>query len=94
LSAQKQFEIDHLTQVEVQAQANYEQLRVSVASLNSPARIMAAATALGMHEPTAVTVIKGVGPVGSPGQDVVRKGAHAPGGVADYSDNKSNLGTP
>jgi cell division protein FtsL len=91
LSAQKQFQIDHLTTVETQAQTNYEQLRLSVEAANSPARVMAAALALGMHEPPSVTVVKGVGSVGSPAAPVVRKGSEAPGGAADYANNKSNL---
>lgn len=94
LSAQKQFEIDRLTVVEQTAQSNYEQLRLTVESANSPARIMAAAERLGMLEPASVTVVKGVGPVGSPAEDVVRPGAEAPGGVADYSNNKTSLADP
>lgn len=95
LSAQKQFEINNLAKVEARAQTNYEQLRVSVEAANSPARIMAEATKLGMQQPASVTVVTGVGSVGTSGAAVVAKGAKAPGGIANYSNDKPDLaGTP
>jgi cell division protein FtsL len=57
--AQRQFQLDDLSTKLTQEQTQYQQYRVEVAELNSPARIIATAEGkLGMRQPASVTYLK------------------------------------
>jgi cell division protein FtsL len=58
VSAEKQLQLDRLTQREQQAQSTYEDLRLEVNTLDTPQRIMASASKLGMVQPGSVTFIR------------------------------------
>jgi hypothetical protein len=102
LIAENQFTLDRLTQTAASEQASYEKLRLQVAQLEAPARIVSEAEGkLGLVQPGAVTylpatttqVTKGGGPapVGSaPAGSVM-----APQGDADWPSIKPYLsGSP
>jgi len=62
--AQGQFELEKLQEKAAQEQAHYERLRLQVAQLESPSRVVAAAQErLGMVPPPGVTYLSPTGPV-------------------------------
>ncbi len=65
--AQRQFALDDLTTRVTHQQEQYQQLRLQVAQLESPTRIIAVAEGrLGMREPSSVTYLTPSGPGGPP----------------------------
>lgn len=106
--AQRQFAIDHLQSQVQQAQSSYQQQRLDVAELGSPAHIVATAEGqLGMVQPANVTYLTPAGgrivsdgtnsetPLGQGSGPTVRTPAQAPAGDADWPEIKSQLaGTP
>lgn len=58
LAAQEQFRIDRLTNQAAAEAQTYESLRLELDRATSPAAVMAAAKALGMHEPSSVTYLQ------------------------------------
>ena len=57
LLTQNQFRLDKLQEESIERQAEYDRLRLQVAELESPDRIIAAAQALGMVSPPKVTYL-------------------------------------
>jgi cell division protein FtsL len=94
IAAQRQFTLDDLNTQVTQQEATYQRLRLQVAQLNSPARIVAEAeTKLGMVQPSSVTYLTPSGssasatPGASPSQ--------APAGDSDWPQVKALIaGTP
>jgi cell division protein FtsL len=93
LSAQKQFTIDALSTQEQKAQATYQGLRLQVEDDNSPARVMRAALALGMVEPTSITWVQAVpgGAVQPLGAPTAASGTTAPGGISNWPTDKADV---
>jgi cell division protein FtsL len=94
VSAQKQFELDRLQSTASSAQNTYEDLRLEVDQLDTPAHIMAIATAHGMVEPSSVTFLHipaGAAGSASVGSGTVRAGQLAPAGAADWTRIKGVL---
>ncbi len=82
LIAQAQFRLDRLQQQAGQDQAQYEKLRLSVAQLESPARIVSIAEGvLGMQQPGSVTYLPAPQGAGS-------------GASAGLSSNGPSFGSP
>lgn len=54
---QRQFQLERVARQGDELQQRYDRLRLQVAELESPARVVAAATALGMQQPGAVTYL-------------------------------------
>ena len=57
LLTQNQFRLDKLQEQSIERQAEYDRLRLQVAELESPDRIIAAAQTLGMVSPPKVTYL-------------------------------------
>lgn len=62
LLTQRQFRLDHLEQRATAEQAKYERLRLEVAQLEAPERVVAAAQQLGMVPPATVTYLSSTRP--------------------------------
>ena len=62
LLTQRQFRLERMEQQAAAAEARYERLRLDVAQLESPERIVAAAQQLGMAPPVAVTYVASTRP--------------------------------
>jgi hypothetical protein len=58
VSAEQQLKLDSLNLQEQRAQGTYEDLRLQVDTLDTPGRILSAATKLGMVQPGTVTYIR------------------------------------
>ncbi len=98
--AQRQFALDRLT-AKVQAeQTRYQNLRLQVAQLGSPAQIISTAEGqLGMRPPTSVTYLAPSGAIGGTpdpaGGQAASGSAQAPAGDADWPQIKAQLaGSP
>jgi cell division protein FtsL len=98
--AQRQFALDRLT-AKVQAeQARYQDLRLQVAELGSPAQIISTAEGqLGMRQPASVTYLAPTATIGGtpdPADSQAAPGpVHAPAGDADWPQIKAQLaGSP
>ena len=63
---QRQFRLEKLEQQATTAQAQYERLRLEVAQLESPARVVAAAQQLGMVPPATITYLASSRPQSAP----------------------------
>lgn len=88
---QGQFRLERLRERAAGEQARYERLRLQVAELESPARVVAAAhERLGMVPPPGVTYLSPVGPASAPDgeQRDDEAGANA---ADDWSDVKRQL---
>ena len=107
LIAENQFRLDNLAQRAAAQQATYERLRLSVAELESPSRIVSAAEGkLGMQQPGTVTYLPATStPTGSTmggpsasanfGDTDAGSSASAPSGDADWPSIKPFLsGSP
>jgi cell division protein FtsL len=108
--AEEQFHLDKLQQEASDAQANYEKLRLSVAQLEAPARIVSVAEGHGMEQPGSVTYLpapkaggrggrRGAGRHASTAGEASATGApdvvRAPAGDADWPSVKPYLsGSP
>jgi cell division protein FtsL len=95
--AQSQFRLERLQDRAAEQQARYERLRLHVAELESPARIVAAAQErLGMVPPPGVTYLSPSGPVADEAADrgSGRAGRDQAASVDDWSDVKRNLSSP
>jgi cell division protein FtsL len=98
--AQRQFALDRLT-AKVQAeQARYQNLRLQVAQLGSPAQIISTAEGqLGMRPPASVTYLAPSGTIGGTpnpaGGQAASGSVQAPAGDADWPQIKAQLaGSP
>jgi len=60
LIAENQFKLDNLQQQASSQQAGYEKLRLEVAQLESPSRIVSVAERLGMRQPGSVTYLPAI----------------------------------
>ena len=88
LIAENQFRLDRLQQEAATEQASYEKLRLQVAQLEAPARIVSQAEGrLGMVQPASVTYLPAL--TSTPSTTAVRagKGVAAPGGGAARAGN-------
>ena len=106
LIAENQFKLDNLQQQASTQQANYERLRLSVAQLESPSRIVSVAEGeLGMHQPGSITYLPAtttpagggaeVGAAPTSGGSVSGGTVSAPEGDADWPPIKPLLsGSP
>lgn len=92
--AEGQFELRRLQAEAAEQQARYERLRLQVAELESPARIVASAQErLGMVPPPGVTYLSPSGPVADrPGRRAAQ-GRREAAAVDEWSDVKRNLTT-
>ena len=93
---QGQFRLQQVESRAQEAQARYERLRLQVAALESPERIVAAAQErLGMVPPPGVKYLSPTGvaeqPPGSPGAGATAKGQGAAAGPEDWSAVKRHL---
>jgi cell division protein FtsL len=87
---QGQFELDKLNARAEREQQRYEQLRLQVAELESPERVVAAAQErLGMVPPPAVTYLTPSGPAA--GHPVERRTAPASGPPTSWAEVKPHL---
>lgn len=97
LMAENQFTLDRMQQKAATAQAQYEQLRLQVAQLSSPARVVWIAEGrLGMVQPGSVTYLPSTGAEGAVPSTPGGAGAGtaqvpAPTGDADWPDVKPYL---
>lgn len=94
ISAEKQLALNGLAGKAAAAQADYENLRLQVAQLESPAHILAEATRLGMRQPASVRYLQA--PAGSVPASQARRSPrrpepYAPAGDADWPKIKSDL---
>lgn len=90
--AQRQFSVDHLQAQVQQAQTTYQQRRLEVAELGSPAHIISMAEGrLGMVQPTKVTYLTPDGPGAAPATSTLDPSSSAPAGDADWPAIKSQL---
>jgi cell division protein FtsL len=81
LIAEAQFRLDHLQAVAAVQQAQYERLRLDVAQLESPARIVSVAEGkIGMQQPGSVTYLPAISATGQ-GQGQSSGGARRGGAV-------------
>jgi cell division protein FtsL len=81
LIAENQFRLDQLQQTAASEQESYERLRLQVAQLEAPARIVSEAEGrLGMVQPGSVTYLPSVSPTTLPGTG---SGANGPAGPTD-----------
>lgn len=86
LLAQHQLELERTQQHTSEARTRYEQLRLDVAQLSNPARIVTEAEQrLGMIQPAVITYLTATLP---PGTETVSKGAATPPG---WSEVKQHL---
>ena len=85
VSAEKQLELDRLTQREQQAQGTYEDLRLEVNTLDTPGRILSSASRLGMVQPGSVTYLR------VPGAPSV-SGLSSPSGVPSGPADSTRMG--
>lgn len=98
--AQRQFRLDHMNAMVQKDQQTYENLRLQVAQLGSPAHIISTAEGrLGMVQPTKVVYLTPTTVAGAPTAKAPATGgsqaAKAPAGDADWPMIKSQLaGTP
>lgn len=78
LMAENQFTLDRLQQQSAVQQAHYEQLRLQVAHLEAPARIVRLAEGtLGMVQPASVTYLPAISASGGPAASRAGDGSHA-----------------
>lgn len=84
--AEEQFHLDKLQQEASNAQAKYEKLRLSVAQLEAPARIVSVAEGHGMQQPGSVTYV--------PAPKVEAKGGQRAGGRASTAGQASATAAP
>ena len=91
LLTQNQFRLDKLQEQSLERQAEYDRLRLQVAELESPDRIIAAAQALGMVSPPKVTYLAPTieEPGGDPDSPALT--ADAGGGESSWSTVKPHL---
>ena len=88
---QGQFRLQTLRQHAEAEQARYERLRLQVAELESPARVVAAAQErLGMVPPPGVTYLSPAGPASGPAADDTEPGQEG-AATADWSSVKRQL---
>ena len=98
--AQRQFALDHLTAKVTAQQEQYQQLRLQVAQVEAPARIISVAEGkLGMREPSSVTYLtpsgSAVPAVSAAAAAGGKRNVLAPAGDADWPQIKSLLaGSP
>ena len=100
--AQRQFALDRLTTQVQSEQTAYQQLRLQVAQLGSPAHIISTAEGqLGMRQPASVTYLTPTSSVGAPAGATTsapatsQSAVQAPAGDADWPQIKSQLaGSP
>lgn len=92
--AQRQFRLDDVTAKVSADQQRYQQLRLQVAQLEAPSRIISDAEGrLGMREPSSVTYLTPAGTSAAPPTTVAP--TQAPSGDADWPQIKSLLaGSP
>lgn len=92
--AQRQFALDRATTKLSQQETQYQLLRLKVAQLEAPARIISTAEGtLGMREPSSVTYLKspaGTATTGSPAT-ILPATSKAPAGEANWPQVKSLL---
>jgi cell division protein FtsL len=90
LLTQNQFRLDKLQEQSLERQAEYDRLRLQVAELESPDRIIAAAQTLGMVTPPKVTYLAPT--VEEPGGDIDSPALTADtGGESSWSTVKPHL---
>jgi cell division protein FtsL len=90
LLTQNQFRLDKLQEQSLERQAEYDRLRLQVAELESPDRIIASAQALGMVTPPKVTYLAPT--VEEPGGDIDSPALTADtGGESSWSTVKPHL---
>jgi cell division protein FtsL len=82
---QRQFRLEALERKAAAEEARYERLRLQVAELESPERVVAAARQLGMVPPATVTYLASSRPSQAPNDEA----AAAPGG--EWANVKSHL---
>ena len=98
--AQRQFALDRLTTKVQGEQTTYQNLRLQVAQLGSPAHIISTAEGqLGMRQPASVTYLTPTvtigGPSGPDGSQAGSGAAYGPAGDADWPQIKAQLaGSP
>lgn len=87
LLTQRQFRLDHLEQQAANEEAKYERLRLEVAQLESPERVVSAAQQLGMVPPATVKYLSSTRPTpaATAGQ------ADTPPSEGDWATVKSHL---
>ena len=95
LLTQNQFRLDKLQEESIERQAEYDRLRLQVAELESPDRIVAAAHGLGMVTPPKVTYLAPTveeTPAADDDTRAARRGNDAPsGGETSWSTVKPHL---
>lgn len=90
LLTQNQFRLDKLQEQSIERQAEYDRLRLQVAELESPDRIIAAAQALGMVTPPKVTYLAPTVEEGGTDTTPVA-GEQSSGGESSWSTVKPHL---
>jgi cell division protein FtsL len=96
VGAQRQFGLDRLNQKVTVQEQRYDRLRLQVAQLEAPGRIISAAEGkLGMVEPASVTYLQASGPAPAAATSHRSSRAAAPAGDADWPEIKALLkGSP
>ncbi len=94
-TTQGQFELERLQATARQRRAAYQQLRLEVAQLEAPQRIVEQAGDLGMVEPASVTYLTPTAPTSASGPAAAPEAAPAPAGEAaqGWADVKPHLDT-
>jgi hypothetical protein len=91
LLAQNQLRLDQLNARAATQEVTYERLRLQVAELESPARIVREATDRGMVMPPGVTYLLPPTPGPSPAATAPARTANAPAASSDWTEVKPEL---
>ena len=91
LLTQNQFRLDKLQEQSLERQAEYDRLRLQVAELESPDRVIAAAQALGMVTPPKVTYLAPTVEEPGAGADPARAAEATADGESSWSTVKPHL---
>jgi cell division protein FtsL len=95
LLIQSEFRLDHLNKEAAKEEARYEKLRLDVAQLSAPERIVATAQQrLGMVVPPQVAYLMAPAPQDSAGQGATPDDPAAPSLAGGWAEVKPHLGTP